>query len=297
MIIDGHCHLWAPGRGFDIKPVREHVGFQRDFLIPQLAPLCKRCGIDHIVVTQSAPQVEETQFLLETCREAPLVAGVTGWVDLAAPDIDDALDQLHSEPKFIGIRAQLRRMPDAEFIALPQVRRGLAAVARRGLSIVLLAEERHHPHCLAVLEEEPSLEAVLNHGGMPDLVGGDMASWRRNMAAYARRTSAAVQLSGFVTLGGQHWTLATIEFVVGHLLDLFGADRLMFTSDWPMTDLYASYDAWFELIGNVLDRLRLSADERHAIFAGTAVKIHRLDRPGRLPRPLTDNNSQEETER
>ena len=297
MIIDGHCHLWAPKRGFDIKPVREHAGFQRDFLLRELAPLCKRCEIDHVVVTQSAPQGEETQFLLEACRHHPLVAGVTGWVDLAAPDVDDVLHQLQGEPKFIGVRAQLRRMPDAEFIARPQVRNNLAAIARRGLSVVFLAEERHHPHCLAVLEEEPSLKAVLNHGGMPDLVRGDMASWRRNMAAYAQRTSVAVQLSGFVTLGGPHWTSATIELVIAHLFDLFGAERLMFTSDWPMTDLHASYEAWFELIGNVLHRLRLSANERHAIFAGTAIRVHRLDGPGRLPQVLLHNDRLEETGR
>lgn len=293
MTIDGHCHLWAPGRGFDIKPVREHVAFRRDYLIPQLVPLCAGCGIDHVVVTQSAPQSGETHFLLETCRDVPLVAGVTGWVDLAAPNVDDVLGELTREPKFVGIRAQLRRISDPEFVATPSVRNGLAAVARRGLSAVLLAEERHHPYCLAVLEEEPSLIAVLNHGGMPDLVRGDMASWRRNMAAYAERTTAAVQLSGFVSLAGPQWSPALVELVMGHLLDLFGADRLMFASDWPMTDLHASYGAWWELISAALDRLRLTADEKRAIFAGTAIRVHCLDRPGRLPRPLVVEKHEE----
>jgi L-fuconolactonase len=285
MTIDGHCHLWSPGRGFDIKPIREHVAFQRDYLIPQLVPLCATCGIDHVVVTQSAPQSEETRVLLDTCRDVPLVSGVTGWVDLAARNIDEVLDELAREPKFVGIRAQLRRIPDAEFIATPAARHGLAAVARRGLSAVLLAEERHHPHCLSVLEEEPSLIAVLNHGGMPDLVRGDMASWRRNMAAYADRTTVAVQLSGFVSLAGPRWSPALVELVIGHLLDLFGADRLMFASDWPMTDLDASYEAWWDVIGTALDRLHLTSEEKSAIFAGTAIRVHRLDRPGRLMRP------------
>lgn len=283
MIIDGHAHLWEPGRGFDVMPIRDHGLFRRDFLIPDLARHCECCGVDHVVVTQSAPQLEETEFLLDICRDVPLIAGVTGWVDLAAPDVGDTLDRLANEPKFIGVRAQLRRVPDTDFIARPQVRRGLAAVAERRLSVVLLAEARHHSHCLALLEIQPSLAAVLNHGGMPDLIGGDMASWRRIMAAYAKRTAAVVQLSGFVSLAGPGYTSALVELVVGHLLDHFGADRLMFASDWPMTDLHASYEIWWNVLNTALDRVGLSPGERNSIFEGAARRVHRLDMPGRLP--------------
>ena len=187
-----------------------------------------------------------------------------------------------AEPKFVGVRAQLRRMPDG-FVERPEVQRGLAELARRGLSVVLLAEARHWAGCLRLLETQPSLVAVLNHGGMPDLVGGDMAQWRSAMAAFARRTTVACQLSGFVTLAGPEWTVPLLELVIGHLLDHFGAGRLMFTSDWPMTERNASYARWWDTFNGIVERFGLGADERELIFGGVARRVHRLDAPGRLP--------------
>jgi len=282
MIIDGHAHLWQPSQGFDIKPVRDHAAFRRDFLIPELIRWCDLCGIDRVVITQSAPQEAETEFLLATCRDEPRIAGVTGWVDLAAPDVGLVLDRLMEEPKFVGIRAQLRRVADDSFIERPEVRHGLAAVAARGLSVVLLAEARHLSGCLRLLEAEPALSAVLNHGGMPDLVNGDIASWRKAMTDYARRTSAAVQLSGFVTLAGPGWTPALLELVIAHLLDCFGPDRLMFASDWPMTDLHASYQRWWEVFNVTIDHYGLSSSERASVYGAVARRVHALDAPGRL---------------
>ena len=284
MIIDGHAHLWQPARGFDIRPIREHGEFQRDFLLPELVQCCRPFGIRHVVITQSAPQIEETDFLLRMCRDDTFVAGVTGWVDLAAADVEDVLDGCMVEPKFVGIRAQLRRMPDG-YIARPEVQRGVRALAQRGLSAVLLAQARHASDCLQLLESQPELRAILNHGGMPDLLNGDMSQWRRMVSAFAGRTSAVAQLSGFVALTGPAWTPQLLELVIGHLLDQFGPDRLMFTSDWPMTELYASYARWWEVFSTIIDHAGLSATERAQIFGGVARRVHRLDLPGRLPSP------------
>ncbi|MEO7241708.1 MAG: amidohydrolase family protein [Variovorax sp.] len=282
MIIDGHAHLWQPSRGFDIRPIREHAEFQRDFLLPELMECCRPFDIFHVVITQSAPQIEETKFLLRLCRSELFVVGVTGWVDLSAADVAETLDRCMAEPKFVGVRAQLRRMPDG-YIARPEVRRGVRALVQRGLSAVLLAQARHAGDCLHLLQSEPELRAILNHGGMPDLVSGDMAQWRRMVTTFARQTHAVAQLSGFVALAGPAWTPPLLELVIGHLLDQFGPDRLMFTSDWPMTDLYASYARWWEVFNTIIDHVGLSSAERSQIFGGVARRVHRLDLPGRLP--------------
>src|SRR5947207_10072373 len=132
MIIDGHVHFWDPAMGFDIKPVCDEKSLARPFLPENLRPICRRLGIDRVVVSQSAPQEDETRFLIERFGGDPMVAGIVGWVDLASPRLEETLDEFCRSPKFVGSRAQLRRMPD-DYMLRPAVHAGLKTMARRGL--------------------------------------------------------------------------------------------------------------------------------------------------------------------
>jgi L-fuconolactonase len=280
MIIDGHAHLWRPGLGFDVKPVRDNPFFQtRDWVPEDIEAELTRLGIDRVVITQSAPDIAETDMMLAHCRALPFVAGVVGWVDLAAADVAADIDRLRAEPKFLGVRAQLRRMPDDGYILRPAVRAGLAALAQRDLAVVLLSEQRHHDACLAVLRDMPQIRAVLNHGGMPDIAAGDLALWARTMARYASETGVVTQLSGLVSLAGPRWSLETIRPVALKLFDIFGPDRTMFTSDWPLALLHGvDYARWWDIATGFLDELKLDKRERQAVLGDVAARTYRLQR-------------------
>jgi L-fuconolactonase len=277
-MIDGHAHVWRPRLAFDIKPIRDNPLFQsRDWLPEDIASDMASLGIERLVVTQSAPESAETDFMLAHCRDVPQVCGVVGWVDLASDDITPELDRRCEEPKFVGIRAQLRRMPEDDFILRPEVRTGLRAVAERQLTIVLLSEQRHHEACLRVLREQPDLRAVLNHGGMPDIAGGDLSLWARTMACYAKETSVVTQLSGLVYLAGPNWTLDSIRPVAFKLFELFGPERIMFTSDWPLALLYGvDYASWWRIVQDLLDELGVTRQERSGVLGGVAASAYRV---------------------
>ena len=147
--IDAHHHFWDPRRysypwmqGAALDPVR------RAFGPADLAPLLKVAGIDGTVLVQTVSDEAETREFLEVAAATPFVRGVVGWVDLTSPDVGDALDALASGPggdRLVGIRHQVHDESDAGWLRRDDVRRGLAAVAERGLAYDILVRARELP--------------------------------------------------------------------------------------------------------------------------------------------------------
>jgi L-fuconolactonase len=271
MRLDAHLHFWKPSCGFDNRPIADHAAYRRDFLPADVTPALDASGIDGVVLVQSAPQVEETDWCVDLARDEPRIWGVTAWVDLTAPDCDFAA--LLARPKVVGIRAQLRRIADAQFVTRHEVVANLGAALRAGLNVTILAEARHYAPVLSVLERLPPGPVTLNHLGLP-FPDVDRDTWRAAMRAFARRPSLYVQLSGLPFLHGERWREADAQSLLAEALAIFGPERLMFASDWPMLLRFASYTEWVRAVEAFLDREGLDAAARDAIFGGNARRAH-----------------------
>jgi len=271
MRIDAHVHFWQPSCGFDNRPVAEHAAYRRDFLPADLAPALEEARIDGVILVQTAPQVAETDWMLALDAGTVNVLGVTAWVDLDSPDCD--LDVRIADPRVVGIRAQLRREADPAFIARPVVVRNLARALEAGLNVTILAELRHHAHLLPVLAALPAGPVTVNHLGLPfpDL---DYDAWYAGMHAMARRPGLCVQLSGVPFLFQERWRDGGATRVLDAAFDLFGPERLMFASDYPMLLRFASYAEWAHAVERELEARRLTATQVDAIFSGTVQRAN-----------------------
>ena len=269
--IDSHVHFWRPACGFDNRPVADHAAYRRDFMPADVADDLDACGIDGVILVQTCPQTEETDWLLDLAAGEPHVIGVTAWVDLDGPLCDFC--KLLERPKVVGIRAQLRRIADDAFVTRASVVANLGAALASGLNVTLLAEARHYAHVAAVLKRLPDGPVTLNHLGLafPDV---DRAAWRPLMRAFAQRPQSFVQLSGLPFLFGAHWRDADARALLDEALDILGAERLMFASDWPMLVRVATYADWVRYVEDFLDARRLSKAERASIFAGSALRAN-----------------------
>src|SRR5579859_1413521 len=119
--------------GAELAPLR------RCFGIEELRAAAEPLGVGATVVVQALGSEQETIELLDAAAASRgLIAGVVGWVDLTAPDVADRLDGLRSRPGLVGIRHQVQDEPDPEWLARPDVLRGLRAVAQAGLAYDLL---------------------------------------------------------------------------------------------------------------------------------------------------------------
>jgi L-fuconolactonase len=127
-----------------------------------------------------------------------------------------------------------------------------------------------------LLLEIPELTAIINHGGRPSVMTGELEPWASDMRAIATDTDAYCKVSGLVERAGQEWTTESVRPWVEALLEAFGPQRLIFASNWPVMTIMSSYIGWWEALNSILDTVGASSAERQALLGGTAAKIYGL---------------------
>ena len=279
MRIDAHLHFWRPSCNFDNRPIADNAFYRRDFLPADVMPDLDACNIDGAILVQTAPQVEETDWLIEVAVDEPRMLGVTAWVDLDAGPCD--FGALRARPKVVGIRAQLRRVADASFVTRPTVVANLAAALRSGLNVTILAESRHYGAVADTLARLPDGPVSVNHLGLP-FADVDREAWRRAMRTFQGRKDLFMQLSGLPFLNGDRWRDPASLSLLDEALDLFGPERLLFASDYPMLLRFATYREWVSAVEDFFARRRLRADEIADIFGANALRANPLIQIGRV---------------
>ncbi|KNG92680.1 amidohydrolase family protein [Pseudaestuariivita atlantica] len=274
MRIDAHHHLWTLSRG-DYGWMSPDLGpIYRDFAPADLAPLLKEAGIDKTILVQAADTVAETDFMLSLADDTPFIAGVVGWVDMAAPYAIATLDRLARNPHFKGIRPMIQEIADDEWMLRPELDRAFDALVAMELSFDALVLPRHLPHLLRRLDRHPDLACVIDHAAKPALATGDLAQWGRDMARLARDTGAFCKLSGLVTEIGPDWALSQLAPASELVLAEFGAGRVMFGSDWPVLNLASDYRTWVATADTLV--ASLPEDQRALVWGRTAAAFYRV---------------------
>ncbi|MER3480883.1 MAG: amidohydrolase [Meiothermus sp.] len=246
MVVDAHQHFIFPSRVH--YPWLEDAALaplRRDFTPEDLRPLLAECGVQRTIVVQARSSLEETRELLQIAAATDYVAGVVGWVDLRDPQVGQVLDELRALPGgsyLVGIRHQVHDEPDPNWLLLPEVERGLAALEPRGLVYDLLVRTRELPAALACVQNFPKLRFVLDHLAKPNIAQGQWDDWLRALEPIAAQANVWVKLSGLVTEASwKHWKPEDLAPYIRQALELFGPSRCMFGSDWPVCTLAASY--------------------------------------------------------
>lgn len=274
--VDAHQHFWAVSRGDYgwLTPALEPL--YRDFGPADFAPLARAVGVTQSIVVQAAPTVAETRYLLELARSHPLIAGVVGWVPLDDAEAPALIAELAREPKFKGVRPMLQDLPDDDWIARPTLAPAVDAMVAHRLVFEALVLTRHLPGLLAFAQRHPSLSIVIDHGAKPPISEGQAGwqPWADRIAALAQLPHVRCKLSGLATEAEQGWTNETLAPYVEHLLKHFGAERLMWGSDWPVLELNGDYGAWHACARRLA--AKLPAGERDAIFGATASVCYRI---------------------
>jgi L-fuconolactonase len=285
-IIDSHQHVWDPAARAQpwLDSDAALAPLRRRFDIGDLAPQAKAAGVAATVVVQTVTEPGETPELLALAATEPLVAAIVGWTDLTSPAVRADLSRLRALPggSFLtGIRHPLLTEPATDWLARPDVRRGLSAVAAAGMCFDLVLQPHQLPTAIAVATGLPELTFVLDHLGNVAVGPHLDADWAAAFTALAALPNTVCKLSGILGEAGT----AEIRPYLDLAVECFGPDRLMFGSDWPVCTLTASYGtvvtAAAELTGD------LSGPEQQAVLADTAGRVYRIaesDLP-RLPGP------------
>lgn len=281
MRIDSHCHFWDPARGdyhwLDNGPAKLDP-LRRVFTPDDLAPLN---GTRPVVLVQAADSVAESRYMLSLTEAHPQILGVVGWVDVSDPASIDDLKDLARNPRFKGIRPMLQDLADDDWILTrtrPQV---IQAVQDLGLRFDGLVLTRHLHHFLPFVHAWPDLPMIIDHCAKPQMHQGLDPAWVQGMTALAAIPHVHCKLSGLLTeLPASHLApetaFATIRPAFDTVLRLFGPDRLVWGSDWPVLTLAASYATWEQMTDRLLEGLTDS--ERAAILGGNAIRFYGLEK-------------------
>ena len=277
MKIDTHHHLWE----FQLEDYGWMMGeglepLRKDFLPPDLKRVLDASGVGGAVVVQVRQHVKENDWMLELAEAHDFMRGVVGWAPLADPKVDEVLEKFHARPKFKGVRHIVQDEPDDDFLLGEAFNRGVSRLKGYDLVYDILIYERHLPQAIRFVDKHPEQRFVLDHIAKPRIRDGAMEPWRERMLELAKRGNVMCKLSGVATEADQgRWTEAQLRPYMEVGLEAFGADRLMFGSDWPVSLLATNYKQWHDIVdGFVADAL--SEAEREKFWHTNAIKAYDL---------------------
>lgn len=275
MRIDAHQHFWRY-RPEEYGWIDDSMSaLRRDFLPADLKPELARAGFDGSVAIQACHTREETRWLLELADRESWILGVVGWVDLRSLDVRSELSELAQNPKLLGIRHVVQSEPDDRFFMQPDFLRGINALEEFGLTYDILIYPRHLPVTSEFVARFPRQRFVLDHLAKPLIKRRQVKPWAADIGALAKFTNVMCKLSGLVTEADwQDWKPDDIAPYLDVAFEVFGPERLMIGSDWPVCTVAASYARVMELIINYLDRF--PAEARDAVLGGNAERFWKL---------------------
>lgn len=279
MKIDAHQHLWQPARGDYGWMPRDNPVLSRAYGPSDLAPHLVENDIAGTVLVQAAPSVEETEYMLGLADATPFIMGVVGWVDFADPSHKAHLERLATHPKFLGVRPMIQDIPDLDWMLRADVQWAYGALTELDLTFDALGFPQHLPNFSTLMARYPEMRVVYDHCMKPQIrdqrQGKDAFSqWADGISRLAEETRGTCKLSGLVTEADAGWSIDDLRPFVDHVLGAFGANRVMWGSDWPVCRLETEYSDWFEAAQSLCGDL--SAAEHTDVFGGTAARFYRL---------------------
>ena len=273
--IDAHHHLWRyrdPGQPWMTDAMSQ---LRRDIGMEELRKVAMPAGVTGTVVVEVERTAEETRRLTSLAATDDLILGVVGWADLTEPSIPVELEQLAELPKLRGVRHPIHDEPDPNFILREDFNRGIAALKAHGLTYDLLIFEDHLPQTITFVDQHPNQIFIVDHIAKPRIRDGSITTWKSNLLKLAKRPNVYCKVSGVVTEANwDQWTHQTIAPYIDTALEAFGAQRLMFGSDWPIVTLASTYERWISTVRSAI--LPLSLSEQEAILWRSATEAYGL---------------------
>ena len=275
-MIDAHFHCWKLSRGDYGWLTPELPVLYRDVSVSDWASHAKGWAIDGGLLVQAAPTEAETHFLLDQARQHPMVLGVIGWVDMLAQDAVQRIERLAVDPLLKGLRPMLQDLDDERWILQPALKGALQTMSDLGLVFDALIKPVHLPHILKLMQQFPQLRVVIDHGAKPS-PSGSFNTWQMGMMALAelRHHSVCCKMSGLWTEWPAGSECNDLIPWCEALLSMWGAERLMWGSDWPVLEMAGDYANWRNWSVEFLQQ-RCSADEQALILDGNARSFYRL---------------------
>lgn len=276
MRIDAHQHFWDLSRFEYAWMPPEPSVLRQNFLPERLARILIRNRFEGSVLVQANTILDETRWLLDLAEANEFIRAVVGWVDLTDPHLGSVLDELQTRPKFKGVRHPVHDESDDHWLLRPDVLAGLRELARRGLPYDLLIRPQHLALVPQLAERVPDLRMVIDHIAKPLIASHVMEPWARDIEIASKLPQVYCKLSGMITEADpKSWKADDLRPYVSHVMRIFGPERLMFGSDYPVCMLAGT---WKEVLASFTQAIGAQPIEiREKLLGETAQRFYRIE--------------------
>ncbi|MCY4151861.1 MAG: amidohydrolase family protein [Aestuariivita sp.] len=271
-MIDTHQHFWRLSRGGYAWMSKDVPVLFRDYEPDDLKDVLAKVGVKGTIAVQADDNVAETEFLLSLAAATPWIMGVVGWVDLGGPAASHEIARLAENPKLVGIRPMIQDITDQDWMLGSDLAAGLEALKDLNLTFDALILQKHLPNLDQFLDLYPNLRVVIDHCAKPSFEDGAFSQWAEGIGRAAAHANCFCKLSGLMTEAPQGTKEAEIRKYLHHAVACFGADRVLFGSDWPVLNVASDYVAWVKIVRSCLTHLPVADQER--VFSENPLKIY-----------------------
>jgi predicted TIM-barrel fold metal-dependent hydrolase len=290
-IIDAHHHIWQIQNlpwlvGEPVPRIfGEHSSIRRDYPIEEYLADIRTSGVGKTVYVQvnwiPDQEVNETRWVQSVANKFGCPNAIVGYANLAKTDVEETLVAHLESSLFRGIRQQLHwhANPQYRFASRPdlmndnQWRRGFTLLEKLGLVFELQVFASQMAEGAKLAADFSGITIVLEHAGMlEDRSADGWNAWRAGMRLLARNSNVYTKISGLGTFL-HRCDRDAIRPVILETVEIFGADRCLFGSNFPIEKIWTDYATLFDVTASILDEL--NAGEKAAVLGETAKRIYR----------------------
>jgi L-fuconolactonase len=281
-IVDAHVHLYDPGV-IRYAWMKGRAALDRQRLLAQLDEARGPVEIEALVWVEVGADpgqyLQEASFVDGLARADGRIRALVAHAPLErGAAVTPDLEKLAAHELTRGIRRLLQEEADDEFCLRPGFVEGVRLLARFDLSFELCVYHRQLASAVELVRRCPDVRFALDHAGKPGIRDGLMEPWRTHVAELAALPNVWCKLSGLITEADHaKWSSAQLRPYMKHVIERFGFERVMFGSDWPVSEQTHRYDEWVEIADWAL--ADASHAERRRLFRDNAVAFYRLDAP------------------
>jgi L-fuconolactonase len=274
-IIDAHQHFWIYDQDRDSWINDSMSVLRKDYLPEHLNKIINELEINGTVAIQASQSIQETEFLLSLADKFDFIKGVVGWVDIQSPLLKQQLSQFENNKKLKGFRHILQSEKDRGFMLRNEFIKGIQILGEFDYTYDILIYKDQLNYINQFVSKCDEQKFVIDHLAKPDIRNKDIMTWKKEMLVLKKIQNLYCKLSGFVTEADwNNWNQHDFKDYFDIIVEVFGMDRIMFGSDWPVCLLAATYKDVLFILKEYFSSF--SINEQQKIFASNAITFYNL---------------------
>ncbi len=275
-MIDSHQHFWNYNASRDVWITEDMGRIRKNFHPNDSLELFAQNQIDGCIAVQADSSEDETFFLISLAEQSEFIKGVVGWVDLQSKNIESRLTYFSQFEKIVGFRHVVQSESDPNFLARPDFLKGVQLLETFDFAYDLLIYPNQLNAGIEFCKKNANQRIVLDHLAKPPIKSGDITEWKKDIEKFKKLENVSAKISGLITEAEWfNYNEKDILNIIEIALEVFGADRLMFGTDYPVVLVADKLSNWVNTFKKSV--AQLSSNEIKKITIDNCLQFYKID--------------------